>query len=177
MSRILEDLSADWRHLDARIESLTREIEMIAGQDPHCERLMTVPGIGPIISSAMLGAIGTGDVFSKGCDFGAWPRLVPKQISNCILHMDPNDILRQRHDYIARHRQGSAKADRKTCLLLSLARDHHQWHLRVERQCDIAGRLGKHHRSKRDGAQKCRDRQDAQRSHREQLFQPLDNVL
>jgi hypothetical protein len=27
---------------------------------------MTVPGIGPIISSAMVAAIGSGDVFSKG---------------------------------------------------------------------------------------------------------------
>jgi hypothetical protein len=40
-----------------------------------------VPGIGPIISSAMVAAIGTGDVFSKGRDFGAWLGLVPKQIS------------------------------------------------------------------------------------------------
>lgn len=42
---------------------------------------MTVPGIGPIISSAMVAAIGTRDVFSKGRDFGAWLGLVPKQIS------------------------------------------------------------------------------------------------
>jgi Transposase IS116/IS110/IS902 family len=42
---------------------------------------MTVPGIGPIISSAMVAAIGTGEAFSKGRDFGAWLGLVPKQIS------------------------------------------------------------------------------------------------
>jgi hypothetical protein len=30
------------------------------GQDPACERLMSVPGAGPIISSAMVGAIGNG---------------------------------------------------------------------------------------------------------------------
>jgi hypothetical protein len=29
---------------------------------------MTVPGIGPIISSAMVAPIGTGDAFSKGRD-------------------------------------------------------------------------------------------------------------
>jgi transposase len=81
MVRILEDLSADWRRLDARIEGLTGEIETLARQDQHCERLMSVPGIGPIISSAMVAAIGTGDVFSKGRDFGAWLGLVPKQIS------------------------------------------------------------------------------------------------
>ena len=81
MSRIIEELAGDWRHLDARIEDLSGEIESIARQDPHCERLMTVPGIGPIISSAMVAAIGTGDVFAKGRDFGAWLGLVPKQIS------------------------------------------------------------------------------------------------
>jgi len=42
---------------------------------------MTVPGIGPIISSAMVAAIGRGEVFSKGRDFGAWLGLVPKQTS------------------------------------------------------------------------------------------------
>ncbi len=42
---------------------------------------MSVPGIGPIISSAMVAAIGTGDGFSKGRDFAAWLGLVPKQIS------------------------------------------------------------------------------------------------
>src|SRR6202011_2726389 len=44
-------------------------------------RLMTVPGIGPIISSATVAAIGNGAAFSKGRDFGAWLGLVPKQIS------------------------------------------------------------------------------------------------
>jgi transposase len=42
---------------------------------------MTVPGIGPIISSAMVAAIGTGDAFAKGRDFGTWLGLVPKQLS------------------------------------------------------------------------------------------------
>jgi transposase len=42
---------------------------------------MSVPGIGPIISSAMVAAIGTGDTFSKGRDFAAWLGLVPKQMS------------------------------------------------------------------------------------------------
>jgi transposase len=42
---------------------------------------MSVPGIGPIIASAMVAAIGTGDAFEKGRDFAAWLGLVPKQIS------------------------------------------------------------------------------------------------
>src|SRR5262249_31086415 len=60
MVRVLEELAGDWRRLDERIEGLSSEIEARARQDKGCERLMTVPGIGPIISSAMVAAIGTG---------------------------------------------------------------------------------------------------------------------
>jgi transposase len=81
MVRVIEGLAGDWRRLDERIERLSGEIEAVARQDAGCERLMSVPGIGPIISSAMVAAIGTGDVFSKGRDFAAWLGLVPKQIS------------------------------------------------------------------------------------------------
>jgi transposase len=78
---VIEQLAGDWRRLDERIEGLSAEIEVVAREDCGCERLMSVPGIGPIISSAMVAAIGTGDAFSKGRDFAAWLGLVPKQIS------------------------------------------------------------------------------------------------
>jgi len=81
MVRVIEDLAGDWRHLDERIGGLSSEIEAIAGQDAGCERLMSVPGIGPIISSAMVAAIGAGDAFTKGRDFAAWLGLVPRQMS------------------------------------------------------------------------------------------------
>ena len=81
MLRILEDLSADWRRLNARIEDLSSEIEALARQDKGCERLMSVPGIGPLIASAMVAAIGNGTAFAKGRDFAAWLGLVPKQMS------------------------------------------------------------------------------------------------
>ena len=81
MMHVIEDLAGDWRRLDERIEGLSTDIKGLADQDLACERLMTVPGIGPIISSAMVAAIGSGAVFSKGRDFSAWLGLVPKQIS------------------------------------------------------------------------------------------------
>src|SRR4249919_303883 len=81
MASVIEGLAEDWRRLDTRIEELSAEIEAVARKDVGCERLMTVPGVGPIISSATVAAIGSGDVFSKGRDFAAWLGLVPKQIS------------------------------------------------------------------------------------------------
>jgi transposase len=81
MVRVIEDLATDWRRLDERIEEVSAEIGALARSDAGCERLMSVPGIGPIISSATVAAIGTGDAFSKGRDFAAWLGLVPKQMS------------------------------------------------------------------------------------------------
>ena len=81
MIHVIEGLAEDWRRLDERINHLSDEITALARQDAGCERLVSVPGIGPIISSAMVAAIGNGDAFSKGRDFAAWLGLVPKQIS------------------------------------------------------------------------------------------------
>lgn len=81
MVHTIEELCQDWRYLDTRVEHTTIVIEALGQDEPGCERLMTVPGIGPIISSAMVAAIGDGKAFTKGRDFAAWLGLVPKQIS------------------------------------------------------------------------------------------------
>jgi transposase len=85
MVQVISDLAKDWRRLDERIDQLSSEITVLARQDAGCERLMSMPGIGPIISSAMVAAIGTGDAFTKGRDFAAWLGLVPKQLSTAIV--------------------------------------------------------------------------------------------
>jgi transposase len=42
---------------------------------------MSVPGIEPLISTGIVAAIGTGEAFERGRDFGAWLDLVPRQHS------------------------------------------------------------------------------------------------
>jgi transposase len=81
MRDLLLDLQADWRRLNDRIEAVSAEIKSISEGDEDCRRLMSVPGIGPIISSAVVAAIGKGDAFARGRDFGAWLGLVPQQHS------------------------------------------------------------------------------------------------
>ncbi len=73
--------SGDLCHLNERLDEVTAEIETLAKADPACQRLMTVPGIGPIIASAMVSAVGDGAAFGKGRDFAAWLGLVPRQMS------------------------------------------------------------------------------------------------
>jgi transposase len=67
--------------LDNRIAIVSAEIEALVEEGGACRRLMTVPGIGPIISSAVVAAIGDGAGFKQGRDFGAWLGLVPRQES------------------------------------------------------------------------------------------------
>ena len=81
MVRMVADLASDWRQIDERIEAVTDEIKTLAKSDDSCRRVMTVPGIGPIISSAMVAAIGSGAAFARGRDSSAWIGLVPKQMS------------------------------------------------------------------------------------------------
>jgi hypothetical protein len=56
MVQVISDLAENWRRLDHRIDHLSNEITVLARQDTGCERLMSVPGIGSIISSYDLGA-------------------------------------------------------------------------------------------------------------------------
>ena len=66
MARILKDLAQDWRRLDDRIEAVTDEIDALSKNTELCRHLMTIPGIGPIISSAVVAAIGNGAA-ALGC--------------------------------------------------------------------------------------------------------------
>src|SRR5215212_7573512 len=81
MARLILDLYKDWCHLDERIDTVTGEIEELSRVEAKCQRLMTVPGIGPVISTGLVAAIGSGEAFERGRDFGAWLGLVPRQYS------------------------------------------------------------------------------------------------
>src|SRR5438270_12492435 len=81
MARLILDLYEDWCCLDERIETVTSEIEELSHGDAMCRRLMSVRGIGPLISTGMVAAINTGEGFERGRDFGAWLGLVPRQHS------------------------------------------------------------------------------------------------
>jgi hypothetical protein len=65
MDRLIEKMS-DWR----------RE-NVPAG----CTRIRQIPGIGPVVATAIVAAIGNGAAFRKGRDFAAWLGIVPRQYS------------------------------------------------------------------------------------------------
>ena len=60
---------------------MTGEIEALSRTEAKCRQLMSIPGVGPLISTAMVAAIGSGEAFERGRDFAAWLGLVPRQYS------------------------------------------------------------------------------------------------
>src|SRR5262249_56506582 len=65
MLHIVEDLAGDWRRLDERLEAVSTEIAQLAHADEGAMRLMSVPRIGPIISSATVAGIARGTCLTK----------------------------------------------------------------------------------------------------------------
>lgn len=81
MRRLLDHLWQEWKGLEAQIQELSEAIEGIASQDAACQRLLEIPGVGPLTATAMVAAIGNGSAFHKGREFAAWLGLVPRQHS------------------------------------------------------------------------------------------------
>ena len=81
MRLLLTQVWQEWKQLEIEIAAASDEIERIASEDPACQRLRTIPGVGPLVSTATVAAIGNGAAFRKGREFAAWLGLVPKQYS------------------------------------------------------------------------------------------------
>ena len=68
-------------NLDVEIGKLNAEIARRAKENDVARRLMTVPGIGPLIATAIAVLAPPPETFRKARDFAAWLGLVPRQHS------------------------------------------------------------------------------------------------
>jgi transposase len=69
------------RHLQVEIGALDKEVAARAKADEVARRLMTVPGIGPLIATAIEALAPPAEAFRSGRDFAAWIGLTPIQRS------------------------------------------------------------------------------------------------
>jgi len=81
MRNLVGLLWSEWKELEQQITAMNTEVEQIASSDPACQRLRQIPGIGPLIATAVVASIGNGAAFRKGRDFASWLGLVPRQHS------------------------------------------------------------------------------------------------
>jgi transposase len=81
MRNLVSLLWSEWKDLEQQIVAMNPEVEQIASSDPACQRLSQIPGIGPLVATAIVAAIGNGSAFHKGREFASWLGLVPRQHS------------------------------------------------------------------------------------------------
>jgi transposase len=74
-------LASQWRDTAARIDALDHEILAWHRGNADSRRLATIPGIGPLIASAIVATMGDPGRFATGRQFAAWLGLVPSQHS------------------------------------------------------------------------------------------------
>src|SRR5690606_10580957 len=79
MRDLVEEIRAEWRQLDQRIDALNAEFAEQARTDDAARRLLTIPGVGVLNATALVAAVGDGSTFRRGRDLAAWLGLVPRQ--------------------------------------------------------------------------------------------------
>jgi transposase len=78
---LLAQLRVELDQLTARIEKMDEVFQHRVTEDEACQRLTTIPGIGPVTATALVAAIGNGAGFRKGRDLAAWVGMVPRERS------------------------------------------------------------------------------------------------
>jgi transposase len=79
---LLHGLWDDLLTLDHRIETLNGEIESIAKSDPLAQRLQQLRGVGPLVATALIATVGSGEQFDRGRQMSASLGLTPRQHSS-----------------------------------------------------------------------------------------------
>jgi transposase len=79
--QVLQVLAAQLEHIEAAIAALEKQLLAWHKSNPVSQRLASIPGIGPIIATAIATTVADPTVFRSGREFAAWLGLVPRQNS------------------------------------------------------------------------------------------------
>ena len=80
--RLIAELYNEWMALERWVAEVDRDIQYVFRESAACRRLAKMGGIGPLISTALVAAVGNGHEFKNGRHLAAWLGLVPRQHSS-----------------------------------------------------------------------------------------------
>ena len=78
---LLERLHIHFKYLDEQIADIEKELDRQLQDDDLGQRLLSIPGVGPITASVLAAEVGDGKQYRCGRDFAASIGLVPRQYS------------------------------------------------------------------------------------------------
>ena len=79
---VFAELHLRLSELEQRVEEYDRRVDALAKTSPQAQRLMQLPGIGPLTATAVLATVGPARDFHNGRQFAAWLGLTPRQHSS-----------------------------------------------------------------------------------------------
>jgi transposase len=79
--QVLKIIVRHIEHIQTQIAGLERQVLAWHKNNPVSQRLATIPGIGPIIATAIAATVADPNIFRSGREFAAWLGLVPRQNS------------------------------------------------------------------------------------------------
>lgn len=81
MRELMRILLLAWNQTEQAIEALNAKIGELARGSELCRRLQSIPGVGPLLATAIVAAVGNGSEFRRARDLPSWAGLVPRQLS------------------------------------------------------------------------------------------------
>jgi Transposase IS116/IS110/IS902 family len=81
MRNLISTLWSEWKTVEQQIEELGDELERISASHAGCTRIRQIPGVGPVVATAIVAAIGNAAAFCKSREFAVWLGIVPRQYS------------------------------------------------------------------------------------------------
>ena len=82
LRHLVASVHEEIRALEVRIAELDGHLRDLAATDPVCVQLQTVPGIGPLAATALVGTVGHIHAFGRGRQFASWLGLTPREYSS-----------------------------------------------------------------------------------------------
>jgi transposase len=76
---LFNDMLDELGSLELRLEKLDRQLAVICRTNEACRRLSKLPGVGPVVATALVAAVDDGRHFRSGRELAAWIGLVPRQ--------------------------------------------------------------------------------------------------
>ena len=78
----LQPLADQLTHIDLQLARLDRELQTWHRDNPVSQRLASIPGVGPLIATAIAATVTEPSMFSSGREFSAYLGLAPRQNSS-----------------------------------------------------------------------------------------------
>jgi transposase len=76
---LFQHLFDEFSEVEKRLVYYDEKLTTMGRTHPECQRLLTIPGIGPLTATALVAAVSDAQQFHNGRQFAAWLGLVPRQ--------------------------------------------------------------------------------------------------